>query len=797
MARNEARPTIRPAETPAVHLIPWGSPNLAENYLPIPNYGIDLCGHPTYQYVHTSHNHAQLFAHTYPHHFNRTRLSPVPPAQWNIIRTGAAMQPPIGGANVNRGVNVNRPLDGSQTARAAPNSQSYFSLDPSPKRLGGPSGDQRESPGSILRGNMNQPHRVPINSSSPSVSPSTSRGDRGLQKPLKLFFNPTTRLRQQQTLDSRREARDSVPSVQSCDKTATTTTTTRAITTSDLSISSDGEVIHLGEMSFKDGSPNSVDPVERSQQTFPTQPPVTPPNKVPPLTSSRGSSHSAMQSVPRLSLLRALPSPPEDEFASPLPAPRGCQRATGGSWESPPTRQLLAPSKIPTQSQSKRLSHSPLVSPTQPRVNTGWKTERARPVPAVSNYPFSPAKATAVRPCINSSNFHEALLTHRAAPHFKRFGRVPTTQPQRVVDTITLHALGNSVEVPKHSSLKETDVKFSYWGSPVDPTQVVYDTINSGTFCKVYRAHFRGRMVAIKCPEGQYLLRDPVMAEARAVQEWRILCRANHSNILQFIGGIDAGPKGIWLVTEYVSGGDLYALLHLRPSVLLRPVVRLRMMKQIADSLTYLHGLNPKVVHKDIKTNNILVDEQLNLKLCDFGDAEEMKSEFVQRYTAATWQYAPPEIIGADDPSCPEGTTEKVDVWALGCVFLEICLAATPFKHILETVPDLQQRDVLRERLRAGLLESDIRIPPFLPPRLTRLIRICLVIDSRQRASAEEVKHFIARNESLLLSELDFTQRVVEAHYTAAHNVPSHQHHLFAAYDFTHVSQHPQWMAQF
>lgn len=46
---------------------------------------------------------------------------------------------------------------------------------------------------------------------------------------------------------------------------------------------------------------------------------------------------------------------------------------------------------------------------------------------------------------------------------------------------------------------------------------------------------------------------------------------------------------------------------------------------------------------------------------------------------AATWQYTPPELIGTKDPSRPKGATEQVDVWAMGCVFLEILRCATPF----------------------------------------------------------------------------------------------------------------------
>lgn len=458
--------------------------------------------------------------------------------------------------------------------------------------------------------------------------------------------------------------------------------------------------------------------------------------------------------VPKLTLKpkstrEARPTPAsDDEFEMPLLAPRG------RPGESP-----KKPEEIPL-----------------PPV-WGWDSEK--PLDQ-QHFHISPQLSPDnLRPCKTERG---TVRRQHPAPHWQddceaaHWSLTEQGQPsprQISKDEICLRAMGTVVRVPRESLLSSEDVRWSHkYVNCNNSVEVNLDTINSGTFCKVYRARYGGDVVAVKCPDVDYLASDPLMAQYRAIQEWRILCRAKHKNVLRFVGGVDGGPQGVWLVTEYVSGGDLYALLHLRPSMLLRPTVRLRMMKQITDTLAYLHGLKPKIVHKDLKTNNILVDENLNLKLCDFGDAEEMRSKYVQRYTAATWQYAPPEIVGADDPSCPKFTTEKVDVWALGCVFLEICLAATPFKHLLEAVPDVHQRDVLRERLFAGKLEGDIRIPEYLPPTLAQLVQICLVIDSEKRASAVGVKDFITRHEDVLLHDLDYAQRAVEYQYSASSNPP-------------------------
>lgn len=127
--------------------------------------------------------------------------------------------------------------------------------------------------------------------------------------------------------------------------------------------------------------------------------------------------------------------------------------------------------------------------------------------------------------------------------------------------------------------------------------------------------------------------------------------------------------------------------------------------------------------------------------------------------SSATWQYTPPELIGTKDPSRPKGATEQVDVWAMGCVFLEILRCATPFvvcflshtpsshiqlapsslQHILDSVPEDKQRALLRQCWLENRLESECRIPKHLPNRIRILISKCLSFDARRRPTAPQV----------------------------------------------------------
>ncbi len=77
-------------------------------------------------------------------------------------------------------------------------------------------------------------------------------------------------------------------------------------------------------------------------------------------------------------------------------------------------------------------------------------------------------------------------------------------------------------------------------------------------------------------------------------------------------------PKipNIVIAMEYMSG-SLYNLLHLKKTVQLTPEVRLRIARDVARTFHYMHSLG--IVHRDLKSHNVLIDENFNIKVCDFG----------------------------------------------------------------------------------------------------------------------------------------------------------------------------------
>ncbi|KAL7069516.1 protein kinase domain-containing protein [Cryptosporidium serpentis] len=341
------------------------------------------------------------------------------------------------------------------------------------------------------------------------------------------------------------------------------------------------------------------------------------------------------------------------------------------------------------------------------------------------------------------------------------------------------------------TSIDETNVT-KIKGSELRPG-MEWDNINRGTFCTVYKAEYNKEIVAVKCPQRKLHNADPLMSRYRCYIEWKLLDRCNrHPNILNLIGGIRLDEYEIWLVTEYVKTGDLFKLIHgtnQRSKILMEnSECKFKVIYQLADAIRFLHSLSPKIVHKDLKSNNILVDEDFNIRICDFGDAEELHYNTITCCTAVTWQYAPPEIVGCSDPARPNtNANEKVDVWSMGCIFLEILCKRTPLQHILDNILDTSKHhSALYKIIHSNKIEQELKIPP-LPDILYNLITMCLKSNPDIRASSQEVFDYLVNNKDKIKKQLNYLSQYKL--YNSGNSLKSNQNILIKNIDNINITK--------
>ncbi|PQM37034.1 hypothetical protein Pyn_03133 [Prunus yedoensis var. nudiflora] len=260
-----------------------------------------------------------------------------------------------------------------------------------------------------------------------------------------------------------------------------------------------------------------------------------------------------------------------------------------------------------------------------------------------------------------------------------------------------------------------------------------------------------GTKVAVK-----NLLNNRGQAEKEFKVEVEAIGRVRHKNLVRLLGYCVEGAYRM-LVYEYVDNGNLDQWLHgdVGEVSLLTWDIRMNVILGTAKGLAYLHeGLEPKVVHRDVKSSNILVDRQWNPKVSDFGLAKLLCSEnsYVTTRVMGTFGYVAPEY------ACTGMLNEKSDVYSFGILIMEIISGRSPVDY------SRQQGEVnLVEWLKTmvGKRKAEEIVDPKLPemPASKALKRALLVAlrcvdpDATKRPKMGHVIHMLEADDLLVRDE--------------------------------------------
>ncbi|KAK9048180.1 hypothetical protein SSX86_032857 [Deinandra increscens subsp. villosa] len=175
------------------------------------------------------------------------------------------------------------------------------------------------------------------------------------------------------------------------------------------------------------------------------------------------------------------------------------------------------------------------------------------------------------------------------------------------------------------------------------------------------------------------LLNNRGQAEREFKVEVEAIGRVRHKNLVRLLGYCVEGAHRI-LVYEYVDNGNLEQWIHgdVGSTSPLTWEIRMNIILGTAKGLTYLHeGLEPKVVHRDIKSSNILLDRQWNPKVSDFGLAKLLGSEssYVTTRVMGTFGYVAPEYASTGM------LNERSDVYSFGILIMEIISGRNPVDY--------------------------------------------------------------------------------------------------------------------
>ncbi|XP_056619946.1 MAP/microtubule affinity-regulating kinase 3 isoform X6 [Triplophysa dalaica] len=241
-------------------------------------------------------------------------------------------------------------------------------------------------------------------------------------------------------------------------------------------------------------------------------------------------------------------------------------------------------------------------------------------------------------------------------------------------------------------------------------------TIGKGNFAKVKLARhiLTGREVAIKIIDKTQL--NPTSLQ-KLFREVRIMKILNHPNIVKLFEVIET-EKTLYLIMEYASGGEVfdYLVAHGR----MKEKEARAKFRQIVSAVQYCH--QKRIVHRDLKAENLLLDADMNIKIADFGFSNEFTLGNKLDTFCGSPPYAAPELFQGKKYDGPE-----VDVWSLGVILYTLVSGSLPF--------DGQNLKELRERV----LRGKYRIPFYMSTDCENLLKRFLVLNPVKRGTLEQI----------------------------------------------------------
>ena len=259
----------------------------------------------------------------------------------------------------------------------------------------------------------------------------------------------------------------------------------------------------------------------------------------------------------------------------------------------------------------------------------------------------------------------------------------------------------------------------------IPPEEVEFgkEKIGEGVFSDVYKDKWKGQVVATKRIKKRH-------AEDCEIE---ILSKIDHPNVLKFHGTVSSSSSPYpALVFEYLAGLDLLDCMRNPENHLYITTHRVRIATEIARGLDYLHGKN--IIHRDMKTENILLSADKKAVIADFGLAVQFTGEgYLSNQNVGGPHYAAPEVIKPtvilSDGVKKTLYTPKADVRALGAIIFTMWHFKVPYSHVRS------ERKILKCTL-AG--EYDV-IPADTPKHISSLILNLWSLNPKDRYSAAEV----------------------------------------------------------
>ncbi|KAL6054967.1 Serine/threonine-protein kinase 36 [Balamuthia mandrillaris] len=404
----------------------------------------------------------------------------------------------------------------------------------------------------------------------------------------------------------------------------------------------------------------------------------------------------------------------------PLPPPSATTAAAGPPSSTPSPRPLQLPPTTSSPSEvllPPRLPPPPLSIPVAPATSPAdyryqeEEDEQQQPSPHTA----PPALTTPLPPLKLSATSQ----VKEAPPPPSSTRRVPPPQPKRPQQ----EQHEQFAAAPPTVITRPPATSLASLVSSGDPLTLFSDmrVIGQGASGMVFKATDlrTNKKVAIKQMEIAKQVKPEIL-----INEITIMKESKHPAIVNFVDAYLIEGK-LWVVMELVEGGSLTDVIENCLSDITEPHIA-RICKDTLEGLVYLHTRDSPIIHRDIKSDNILLGNDGSIKITDFGYGARIGGSYANNRTSVvgTTYWMAPEVVTGKQYTC------NVDVWSLGVMAVETVEGEPPYMR--------------ESMLKALFLIAKEGIPPFKNPEgmsdaLQDFIHQCTIMEAAERPSSSDM----------------------------------------------------------
>lgn len=408
----------------------------------------------------------------------------------------------------------------------------------------------------------------------------------------------------------------------------------------------------------------------------------------------------------------------------PAPAPP----SGASSAQRPPVQTQQSSSSIQTQQQQRaqRQDQQSPQSPAATRYPNGIGASSQPRSNGTQNQPPSRLPAPVKPQPLNVGNKNNNAQSDAVKAAEAALSAKPTPQEEKKKQEVRMSTMSESEVMQKlKEAVSKEDPNLSYskqkkigqGASGSVYVAKVKETASSGVARDLLRAQGARAQVAIKQMDLAHQPRKELI-----VNEIMVMKDSRHKNIVNFLDAFLRNNNAeLWVVMEYMEGGALTDVIDNNPVITEDQISTICL--ETCQGLQHLHSQN--IIHRDIKSDNVLLDARGNVKITDFGFCAKLTETKSKRATmVGTPYWMAPEVVKQKEYG------PKVDIWSLGIMAIEMIESEPPY---------LNEEPLKALYLIATNGTPRLKKPEKLSKELKAFLSVCLCVDVKSRASAREL----------------------------------------------------------